>query len=144
MTDHRSLNHRHLTTLDLEIDGEAIEKIGASTPAGSRIIVPVLGGAFKGERLSGTINSRGHDWVVMRPDGSFSIDVRMTLKADDDVLIYLSYRGRFLAGEPDYSLVIVPEFECGHENYQWLNDVVAVGVGERGNGRATYTIYEVM
>ena len=143
MTDHMKLPHTHLTTLELTIDPTAMENIGEFVPSGVRKIVPVLSGTFAGKKLTGHVNSEGADWVIFRPDGSMLIDVRVTLKTDDDVLIYLTYQGRFLPGSEDYSLVITPKFECGHPKYKWLNDVIAVGVGKSIPKGPIYTIYEI-
>ena len=149
------LAHKHLITLTLDVDFAAMLVIG-KTPAGNRRIAPVTGGHFSGERLAGTVLP-GADWVINRPDGVMVIDVRLTLKAADDALIYLTYQGRFLAGpdamsrfargallEPhEYSLAIVARFECGDDRYAWLNNVVAVGTGEQTRLGPIYTIFEI-
>jgi hypothetical protein len=85
------------------------------------------------------------------------IDVRLTLRTDDGAMIYLTYQcrfvdaagvmtqlaeGRTLAPE-SYSLVTVARFECGDERYTWLNDVIAVGIGEQEGFNPTYTIFEI-
>lgn len=149
------LAHNHLTTLTLIIAFDAMAVVG-KTPAGLRRIAPVTGGTFEGERLKGDVLG-GADWVINRPDGVMVIDVRLTLKTKDNALIYLTYQGRFLAQadammrfakgamlEPsEYSLVIGAKFESGHENYRWLNDVVAAGTGEQTRTGPIYTIYEI-
>jgi hypothetical protein len=127
------------------------------TPEGQRIIAPVTGGTFQGERLYGKVLPGGADWVRFRTDGTMKIDVRLTLQTDDGALIYLSYQGRFLAtagamgqlaqgktlAAGSYSLVMVAKFECGDERYVWLNDVIAVGIGEQAGFNPVYTIYEI-
>lgn len=151
----KSLRHSLLTTLTLTVDFRGMTTIG-QTPAGLRRIAPVTGGTFVGERLNGTVLG-GADWVINRPDGMMVIDVRLTLKTDDGVLVYLTYQGRFVA-EPDvmarfgkgalldpseYSLAIVARFECGDERYSWLNDVVAVGTGEQTATGPVYSIFQI-
>ncbi len=42
-----------------------------------------------------------------------------------------------------HSLVTVAKFECGDERYTWLNDVIAVGMGEQEGFNPTYTIFEI-
>jgi Protein of unknown function (DUF3237) len=149
------LTHKHLITLALDVDFAAMQVIG-KTPAGLRRIAPVTGGTFAGERLNGTV-LEGADWVVNRPDGVMVIDVRLTLKTDDDALIYLTYQGRFLAGaeamarfakgallDPaDYSLVVTAKFECGNARYDWLNNLISVGTGEQTLAGPVYTIFEI-
>jgi hypothetical protein len=151
-----SLPHKHLITLRLDVDSVGAAQIGM-TPEGRRTIAPVTGGTFQGERLSGKVLPGGADWVRFRTDGTMMIDVRLTLQTDDGALIYLSYQGRFIGAadamaqlaqgktlEPDsYSLVTVVKFECGNERYAWLNDVIAVGLGEQSGFNPVYTVYEI-
>ena len=147
--------HRHLVTLNLEVDFAKMTVIGA-TPNGLRRIAPVVGGAFSSERLNGVVQP-GADWVLDRHDGVMEIDVRLVLETFDLALIYLSYSGRFLAGtdarkrfkrgellqEEEYSLVINTRFECGHDRYSWLNNTIAVGVGTQTLTGPSYQIFEI-
>jgi hypothetical protein len=148
------LPHHHLTTLTLDVDFANIVPIGA-TPAGRRGIAPVTGGRFEGARLSGTVCG-GQDWFLGGAEG-LAIDVRLTLTTDDGVQIYLAYQGRmrgsaeamqrFRKGEQlaagEYSLHIVARFECGDPRYSWLDDVLAVGVGEQTASGPIYRIFEI-
>ena len=150
------LKHRPLMTMTLTVDFAGMVNIG-QTPAGLRRIAPVTGGTFVGERLNGEVLPGGNDWVLNRADGVMVIDVRLTLQADDGALIYLSYQGRFLAapdamdrfakGIPldpsEYSLAMAAKFECGEPRYDWLNNIVAVGTGERTASGPIYSIFEV-
>src|SRR5436305_1479333 len=63
------------------------------TPGGYRRVGIVPGGRFEGERLSGQVLDGGSDWQTVRGDGATSLDVRLTLKTDDDALISMTYRG---------------------------------------------------
>ena len=58
---------RHLFTLTIEV-GTA-QPLGV-TPAGQRIVMPVTGGQFEGERLRGKIVPGGTDWILARTDGA--------------------------------------------------------------------------
>ena len=150
------LQHSHLITMTLTVDFAGMVTIG-QTPAGLRRIAPVTGGVFTGERLNGEVLPGGNDWLVNRADGVMVIDVRLTLKTDDGALIYLSYQGRFLAApnamerfakgitlDPsEYSLAMVAKFECGDPRYDWLNNVVAVGTGERTPTGPIYSIFAI-
>ena len=145
----------HLTTLTLDVDFRGIRRIGA-TPTGQRGIATVTGGRFEGERLSGTVLG-GQDWFVNRPDGVMTIDVRLTLETTDKAQIYLAYQGRFLAapaamarfarGEllapSEYSLATTARFECGHADYAWLNDTIALAVGEQTRTGPIYRVYRL-
>ena len=152
----RSLPHRHLTTLSLDIDLAAIVAIG-DTPVGHRLVAPISGGTYAGERLSGMVLPGGSDWVTRRADGNSTIDVRLTLQTDDGATLGLTYTGRFLgvvgtmqrfvAGEPvdagDFSLQMVAKFETGDARYAWLNDAIVIGVGEQTASSPAYQLYEI-
>jgi hypothetical protein len=92
-----------------------------------------------------------------RPDGVMLIDVRLTLKTNDNILIYLTYQGRFLAdadtmrrfgmGEllasADYSLAVVARFECGDERLAWLNDMICLGTGTQTAADPVYEFFKI-
>ena len=153
----RQLASRHLLTLTLDVDFAGVQDIGA-VPAGRRRIALVTGGSFSGERLRGTVVPGGADWVSNRPDAVMTIDVRLTLRTDDDALIALAYTGSFVAApdvmkrfnrgerlQPDeYRLRTVARLECGAEAYRWLNDLVVVGVGAQGDPQPTYELFQIL
>ena len=80
----------HLFTLTLAVGG--MQPIGA-TPAGNRRIGLVAGGTFEGARLRGKVLPGGADWIVVRPDGVTTLDVRLVLETDDGAAIGMTYRG---------------------------------------------------
>ena len=88
MTD---LQHKHLTTLTLDVDFAGVITIG-DTPAGMRRIAAVTGGTFTGERLNGLVRP-GTDWVINRPDGAMVIDVRLTLETTDGAFCQRRFAG---------------------------------------------------
>lgn len=151
-----SLRHQHLMTLKLDVDSANSQTIG-NTPNGRRVIAPVKGGSFAGEKLRGIVLPGGADWVRFRADGAMEIDVRLTLQSDDDVLLYLHYRGRFIASPEvmnqvatgasldakDYSLTTVANFECGDTRYAWLNDTVVIGKGTQSGFNPCYELYAI-
>jgi hypothetical protein len=156
-TDTPRLRSSHLLTLSLQVDYAGLLNIGA-TPAGRRRIAPVSGGHFTGTRLRGVILPGAADWVMARADDNFNIDVRMTLRTDDDALIYLAYRGLFKASPEalaryrrremlapeEYNIRTVVRFESGAASYQWLNDVLAIGAGRQTETGAVYEIFEIL
>jgi uncharacterized protein DUF3237 len=130
-----------------------------TTPLGVRRIVPVAGGTFEGERVRGTVLAQaGGDWLLMRADSVYQLDVRITLQTDDGALILMTYRGirhasedvsaRLANGERvdpgEYYLRTVPAFETSAPQYRWLNNVVAVGVGERLPDGVIYNVFEIL
>ncbi|MCP4832325.1 MAG: DUF3237 domain-containing protein [Gammaproteobacteria bacterium] len=155
-------------TIELEFMYEVRAEIGTpqivgKTPAGIRIIFPVLGGTVRGPVLNAEILPQaGGDWTTLRPDGSTSLDVRTVCKAENGDLIYCTYGGRMYAdtdeglalgadmskpdpdvGKDQYYLRINPLYETASETYGWLNKVVAIGTGQTGAGGLRYQVYQV-
>jgi hypothetical protein len=106
---------------------------------------------------AGHVLDGGSDWQNVRSDGSTTLDVRLVLKASDDALIGMTYRGirqgasdviaRVEKGEAavdpgDYYFRIASLFETAAPQYAWLNNVVAIGIGHRG--RWPNGIFEVL
>jgi hypothetical protein len=151
-----SLRSQPLLTLEMSLD--PIQDLGV-TPLGHRLVVPVRGGRFEGPRLRGVVLPQaGGDWLLRRGDGSFQQDVRLLLRTDDGATIGMTYRGvrhataevsaRLARGEhvepSEYYLRTAPFFETSDARYAWLNNVVAVGVGERTPDGVCYEVHEVL
>jgi hypothetical protein len=131
-------------------------KIG-NTPSGERLIYSIEGGEFEGPRLKGTVLPGGSDAMLIRADGVVLPDVRMTLRTDDEQLIFMRYEGmrhgppevmeRLARGESvdpgEYYFRISPQFETGSSKYAWLNKIIAVGAGHRLPTGPIYYVYEV-
>lgn len=133
------LKSEYLCSLVLEV-GEA-QDIGDG-PHGARRIVPLKGGRIEGPKIKGEVLPFGADWILVRPDGVFQLDVRATIKTDDDELIYVSYRGIFDPSR-DYFRT-TPIFETGSDKYSWLNKIICVGIGKRVDGKVEYEIYQIL
>ena len=63
------------------------------TPLGERRIIPITGGRFEGEKLSGEVLAGGADWQLVRPDGTALLEARYTLRTRDGALVYVRNRG---------------------------------------------------
>jgi hypothetical protein len=151
----KEVRTRHLMTMRLDV--RPLQVIG-STPGGMRRIGVVPGGEFQGERLAGAVLDGGNDWQSVRLDGSTTLDVRLALKTGDGALIAMSYRGirhgpadviaRVEKGEAvdpaSYYFRILPLFETAAPHYEWLNRVVAVGMGQRRADGVVYNVFEVL
>ena len=149
------LKSEFLMTLEIEL--ETTHVIG-ETPAGTRRIDIFKGGRFEGPRLRGKFAAGGADMILRRADGAMQPDVRLTLETDDGAFIQVTYRGirhgpeevmqRIAAGEEveasEYYLRNTPYFETGAEKYDWLNRIVAVGIGRRAPNAAIYDIHEIL
>ena len=98
------------------------------------------------------------DWQAVRSDGSTTLDVRLVMKTRDDAIIAMTYRGirygppevieqmeRGEAVDPaNYYFRINPMFETGAAAYDWLNRVLAVGIGHRQPDGPIYSVFEVL
>lgn len=137
---------------------ERAQRIGA-TSAGFRGVFPVDGGTFEGPRLRGVVNPDGCDWVTIRPDKSMLIDVRLTLRTDDDALIGMTYTGiartqnpddwdRFMGVEafPDEDVYLrtTPRFETSATRYAWLNGLITVASGNRTEDGGRYDVFSIL
>ena len=141
----------------VRLDVPSILDIGA-TPGANRRVGVVSGGVFEGERLSGAVLDGGADWQTIHADGAATLDVRLVLKTDDGALIGMSYRGvrhgppevlarigRGEAVDPStYYFRTTAQFETASPRYDWLNRIVAVGVGNRQAGGPIYSLFEVL
>lgn len=149
------LKSAFLATLRVEL-GET--HFLGDTPAGWRRIDVFRGGTLVGPRINARILSGGSDSLLRRRDGAMQPDVRLTVQTDDGAIIHIAYRGvrhgpaevmeRIARGEqvpPDqYYLRNAPFFETGAARYDWLNRIVAVGVGRRDPDCAVYDIHEIL
>ena len=119
------INFRPLMVLRLATS--ATHEIG-STPQGTLTIFPVTGGSFEGERLRGRVLAGGGDWVTAHGNGTFTLDLRVTLETDDEGLIHMTLTG--LRDDANHYFRTVPRFETAAPKYAFLNRLLAVGVGE--------------
>jgi hypothetical protein len=110
-------------------------------PQGTRTIVQIVGGRFEGPRVKASVQTPAGDWITNRADGSYRLDVRLTLKTDDGALILVTYNGIGQTTEAGASLRAAPLFETGDARYTWLTRLQAVAVGERAGTTVSYDIY---
>ena len=151
----RSVRTRPLFVVRLTVP--QILDIGA-TPGPNRRVGVVSGGVFEGERLSGEVLDGGADWQAVQAGGATTLDVRLVLKAGDGALIGMSYRGvrhgpaevmaRIGRGEAvdasAYYFRMAAMFETAAPQYDWLNRIVAIGVGHRRGDGPVYSLFEVL
>jgi hypothetical protein len=124
---------------------------------GIRAIFYSTGGEITGGSVRGTLRPVGGDWMTIRTDGVGLLDVRSTFETHDHALILVTYTGmvdlgpdgydRFLRGDLPATarLRISPRFATSHPQYQWLNRLFCVGIGEftAASSSATYDVYAV-
>jgi uncharacterized protein DUF3237 len=138
------------TTIPVEFLFRLEAKLGSRAPIndgpqGTRVIVDVIGGRFEGPRLQGTAEPPAGDWLTLRGDGSYKLDVRATLRTDDGALILMTYSGIGIPTEDGSSIRAAPLFETGDPRYAWLNRIQAVSIGgRRGTGGVAYDVYALL
>jgi len=139
---------------DLDIQLEPLQVVRSST--GTKIIAIVRSGIVTG-RLRGQVLSGGGDWLLIDKQRIGHVDVRVILRLDDGTLVDLTYRGRLVIPADGWTrlsngedlmadeayLRISPEFNVTLGRYDWLNRIVAVGVGTIGAGWVRYRVYEI-
>jgi hypothetical protein len=111
-------------------------------PGGIRTNFYVVDGEISGPRLRGRVRPVGGDWFTVRTDGVGILDVRATFESHDGALIEIAFTGIGDLGEDGYQkflrqeltrslqLRVAPRFRTAHPDYEWLNRVQCIGVGE--------------
>jgi hypothetical protein len=128
----------YLGTLRAQTGARTVVENG---PQGTRTIVQIVAGRFEGPRVQATVQTPSGDWITNRADGSYRLDVRLTLKTDDGALLLVTYNGIGHTTDTGASLRAAPLFETGDSRYTWLTGLQAVAVGERVGTALTYDIY---
>jgi Protein of unknown function (DUF3237) len=148
---------------DLELLFEARGILDASiligpTPVGLKRVVPIIGGAFNGPKIQGTIAPGGADWQYVRADNVTVVEARYLLRTDDDVLIEVHNRGlrhgpketmrRLAAGENvdpgEYYFRATPSLTAPAGRYDWLNRSLFVCTGARYATAITLWVYQIL
>lgn len=114
-------------------------------------------GQFVGDRLRGKVLEGGSDWQSVLADSTILLDCRLALETDDGAKIIMTYGGvrsvtpevqaRMTAGEDvdprDYYFRITANFFTSDPRYEWLNRIVAIGVGHRLPSGPVYNVFQV-
>ena len=144
---------------DLQISLNPPQTVGPVLK-GTRVIFPFKDGSVKSDKINGKILDCSADWGLVLDTTTFKVDVRATIKTDDEALIYITYSGYshataknraiISAGKgselspADYYFRTSFSFETSAPKYAWLNHTVAVGVGRfPAPGKVAYRIYVI-
>ena len=133
-------------------------QVAPEGPVGDRRFIPVTGGTFDGERLSGKLLSGGSDCQLMRADGVADLDVRVSLQCHDGTIVFMKGLGirhgppevmqRLAAGEDvdpsEYYFREAILFEAPPGQHAWLNRVLAIGTGRRSPDAVTVEVFEIL
>jgi hypothetical protein len=146
------LRSEYLMTVEAPLDPP--QMVGAR-----RVVNVPAGGTVHGPKVTGTIVGPSGDWLYPMPDGSSRLDVRLTIKTDDNELIFMEYEGVMafskeanerlakleVLTESDGYFIVAPRFTTASTKYAWLNQIQAVGkmvTLQRGHG-IKYDIFEI-
>lgn len=118
----------------------------AGGPLGTKVVATVSSGTFVGPKINATTPEgvAAGDWLTILADGTFSLDVRVSLRTEDGADIYVTYTG-FGKPNDDGSATIrtSPRFETGNERYTWLNGLFCVALGTTTADGVEYDVYAV-
>ena len=130
----------HFATMTVTLGEQFVVKGG---PVGTRIIAEVDTIELTGDRVTASmVGKSAADWLTVSGDGSYgTLDVRATLKTDDDEIVYVEYMGRI--DLTNGKAMSAPLFQTGAEQYDWLNRMQAVAVGQNSPESLVYELYEL-
>jgi hypothetical protein len=143
-----------MTRVRCEVD--ALITLGPG-PYGERRYVPLGGGTVVGPELNGTLVEGGVDWQVNRADGVLDIAAHYVIRTDDGALVEVQSNGmrhgpaavmaRLAAGEAvgrdEYFFRTVMRFTTGAPQWQHLNTVMALAVGQREARAVLLDVYRI-
>lgn len=115
-------------------------------PLGTKVVATVTGGTLVGPKINASAADgvAAGDWLTVLPGGSFSLDVRLSLRTDDSADIYVTYTGFGTRNEDGTSSIrTTPRFETGDERYAWLNSLFCVAIGSTTPEGVEYEIYSI-
>jgi len=94
---------------------------------GERLIVPITGGYFIGDGISGEVMPGGADWQVIRSDGVKSITALYSIRTDDGQVIVVDNRGITWSDDGESYKRTIPKFHAPVGKYDWLNKSLFTG-----------------
>jgi len=127
--------------LTLSLSTAAPQDLGM-VPTGGRVIYPITGGKFEGERLQGRVLPGGADWTLKSSDGAVELDLHVSLETHDAALVYMTFSG--VRDDAHGYFRTVARFETAAPDYAFLNRLLAVGMGKLEAGRPVHVFEEIL
>jgi len=143
--------------MTIEVAVQPVVDLGGF-PLGGRRVVAFDGGTFAGrDGLRGTVDPRGADWQLVRPDGVIEIDAHYFLVTDDGEPIEVRSTGlrraspavaeRIARGEvvapSEYYFRTHVRLSTAATHLAWMNDLLAVSTGERRRDTVGIHVHEI-
>ena len=126
-------------------------------PAGTRRIIPIVGGRASGPLIEGCLLSVGADWQTVMTGEIVNLDARYAIETTDGAVIEVISQGirhappevtaRIAAGEDvpmsEYYMRTAIRFESGHPEYNWVNRSLFLAVGGKVGSTVRLSVYRV-
>lgn len=127
------------------------------SPAGTRRIIPIVGGSVSGPLLKGRVLNVGADWQTVQSGGLAQLDARYAIEAEDGAVIEVVSLGirhasedvsrRIAGGEDvpptDYYMRTFVRLESGHPGYDWVNRSLFLATGGKVGTTVRLSVYRV-
>lgn len=129
-------------TLHVEV-GEP--KLVGETGAGKLTIIPITGGSFAGELLSGVVLPGGADWSTQLSGGAAHVHARYWIETDDGAIIAVENEGFYNQNRKDAVIRTTPRFGCDvNGKYAFLTrDVYAAELNSGGINAVDIRVYRL-
>jgi len=140
-----ALPAEHIGTLSARTNDVARPMV-AGGPFGTKVVATVTGGSFVGPKINASLaeDVAAGDWLTVLADGTFSLDVRLSLRTDDGADIYVTYVGYGTRTDDGTAKIrTAPRFETGDERYSWLNGLFCVALGTTTPDGVEYEVYAI-
>lgn len=92
------------------------------TSDGERRAIPITGGSFAGEGISGEVIPGGADYQLVRPDGVVELKAVYMIRTDDGAVIKVENSGLIISAEDGDYVRTSPKFWAPAGKYEWLNE----------------------
>ena len=95
----------------------------APPPQGARFAI-TFEGTLKGQRIKGEVS--GIDFLTVRADGRFVLDLHLTIKTDDGVNIYAHEDGILIPPQDDSGIAqlrLNMQLSTASPQYSWVNEL---------------------
>jgi len=141
---------------DLVVELSPPHEMGAAL-AGTRRIIPIVGGTATGTRINGRILNVGADWQTVQAGGVAQLDARYAIETDDGAVIEVVSQGirhasaevaaRIVAGEAvppsEYYMRTAIRLDSGHPDYAWVARSIYVADGGKVGNAVRLAVYRV-
>lgn len=142
---------------DLVVELTAPHEMGKS-PAGTRRIIPIVGGTAEGPLLRGRVLNVGADWQTVLAGGIADLDARYAIETHDGAVIEVVSQGirhaspeiaaRIAAGElvptSEYYMRTAIRLETGHPDYDWVNRSLFLAAGGKVGATVRLSVFRVV